>query len=473
MKKFWITFVGLLVLWYPLTAENLNKTNRLLQNYDTVFRQLWEASDPFAKLISTDEGDMYIDYKLALQDKEMLKSAVRRASRRMRKPQLAHRKYEYCHERLMNSLSAGFDQDSITEYNALMYINALHKDSVNMKASILADVLFPIYYNKNNLTDTYFIYKLIDFWAKKYPQNSFLAEVSSRCMSNYKVLKEYVEKYDSDNLEGLWISINDTAEERTRNGLPALMLDITKVGNSYLACLRQESSLLKRHPFKGAPCALIEFDSVAHLSFMHRVFKSGLSKEGVEFGSEMVSAVGNTAVKMVNASTNMSSFGKDMASMGIGLVADILIAAIGNASANKNTNRFLDLSFHQNNFGTLDCSCSLVEEIRISDGRPPIINKIDKETDLYRVDLDDEALFATWLYLLPIVHSSRMMQCCDECQRIFPEFRKMRRTAIGVVCAFPFIAAFPITMPLSGSIVKKYNTEQYQKLQTQWLSQFK
>ena len=76
MKKFWITFVGLLVLWYPLTAENLNKTNRLLQNYDTVFRQLWEASDPFAKLISTDEGDMYIDYKLALQDKEMLKSAV-------------------------------------------------------------------------------------------------------------------------------------------------------------------------------------------------------------------------------------------------------------------------------------------------------------------------------------------------------------------------------------------------------------
>ena len=203
MKKFWITFVGLLVLWYPLTAENLNKTNRLLQNYDTVFRQLWEASDPFAKLISTDEGDMYIDYKLALQDKEMLKSAIRRASRRMRKPQLAHRKYEYCHERLMNSLSAGFDQDSITEYNALMYINALHKDSVNMKASILADVLFPIYYNKNNLTDTYFIYKLIDFWAKKYPQNSFLAEVSSRCMSNYKVLKEYVEKYDSDNLEGL------------------------------------------------------------------------------------------------------------------------------------------------------------------------------------------------------------------------------------------------------------------------------
>lgn len=403
---------------------------------------LWINSCDTSSPAENEYGDLAypaVNTKMYCKNRARLFGRFRKANKRFN-PKERLEQFEFVKRQLLESLESGDDERIV--YNANLYIQILPKDSVDRKTAIYSGILFPIYYDRGDLTETYYICKAVDAY-RTFSESEYVESECKYLYDMYFRLKESVPM--EKRIEGLWISKNANMafeSQRTGNntfedfvyalmhktlhkkGYPEFILRISERNDAHYATLSQFSGFVLCSEIPGSPCSLILHDSTNHmkLRFDHTMFKKGLSQEAVDASTHMVGEVTETAAKVVNTHSGVSSLEKTLLTTGINALSSLIMSGIADASKNRMTNREMSFELSFDGGDILHGEYELITDTRYSDASAPRIRNVRESIALYKIYPDDELSFAQGIVY--ITEPSRLAYLNSDYYNVFRNPKK-------------------------------------------------
>lgn len=415
-----ILFMLIMTLFpYKVFSQNI-KFDELQNAWDT----LWTYSDINRHMYANNYGELFytIDQRAYINDRKVQMKSWNKAVRKVRR-----NSYEeacaYFKDRLYHAVREGSDEQLLKE--ACLYVNLLHPDSLERRASVYADILLPIYSARSDLNELHYVYELMRHYQSEEPSSRYLSSVSSEAYSVYEETKSALT--GPDYLKGMWVS--KTFDKKSHK--PMIIMNVREdAEHNIFGVLDQNSQYSIDNDIQNSTVSRIfgiDEDGDYLVQFCSMEFDRGLSESGVILASTLVNEATKSTVNAV-ARSSIGDIGSSSIGIGLSVLSAVAIVAIGNSSANTMTNNYLNVRLRETDDRDVMLADFDLEQHRRKSDSPTDADSLRKrDTFVLCKLLPEHGLFFTGKGLFPIVEPSRQAYVTPEYYRIYKGYDKYVR----------------------------------------------
>lgn len=459
--------IVILLLFAAPHVKAQDETRVLLaaDNVEAAWEKVWKASGPFARLQSTEYGELFIPAQAPNKYMKARKQYLKLFEKSIKKikPEDYQAVVEHFREKLYTTISSDAPDRKILS-DANLYLKLLPDKEVQQRVDIYRNIILPIYYDRGELREIHYIASMLQYEQDlKYAPDDEVLALCKEAMAQYEELKKQ-RSTSGDDLTGMWVSMNE-------GKLPKYLLGIHDADSALLAVLQPYNKKNSTDPRKYI--SLVRYDSLERIKlfFTNTEFRQGMSEAAVAGVGNMVSGISEGVVKGLAKNPNISAGGMMGAQLGASLFSGLMMLAMSSSSANTNTNTYIDMTLmptDDHNRMKVETK-SKIESYQSNNSVPKIYNE-RLNVNFQRIAPDEDLLFMKGRKGMVVGFPARQAYMDKEYYKFFKTYRK-HLTSHRAIKNTPWYITYNyfIVIPYVTSDHGRYNKNIYKQMKEKYV----